>query len=140
MIQKGHSARAARARTSVTCITTRTVVQPSRFKRPPFIHTFIHSYILTDKWARVHSAEQAQCRTAVHSARRACSLDPHVCTAATWITVSCSQECRFAPFLPPFVPSVGTRTARGFNAKSDCSPDFLFTYSKAHSLWHSQQV
>ena len=30
---KGHSARAARARTSVTWITTRTVVQPSRFKR-----------------------------------------------------------------------------------------------------------
>ena len=35
VIQKGHSARAARARTSVTWITTRTVVQPSRFKRPP---------------------------------------------------------------------------------------------------------
>ena len=35
-VQKGHSARAARARTSVTWITTRTVVQPSRFKRSAY--------------------------------------------------------------------------------------------------------
>ena len=46
---------------------------------------------LTDMRTHEHSAEQAQCRTAEHSARRTCSLDPHVCTAATWITFSCGQ-------------------------------------------------
>ena len=56
-----------------------------------YIHTFIHSYIHTFTHPYIHtfihsySAEQAERRIAEHSERHACSLDPHVCTAATWV-------------------------------------------------------
>ena len=38
-----------------------------------------------DSSSHEHSAEQAERRIAKHSERHVCSLDPHVCTAATWV-------------------------------------------------------
>ena len=61
------------------------------------MHTCIHAYMRTNvhtTYVHTYSAEQAQCRTAEHSARRTRSLDPHVCTAAMWISFSCPCDCR----------------------------------------------
>ena len=95
-----------------------------------YIHTFIQSY----------SAEQAQCRTAKRSARRACTLNLHVYIVAMWVSLEIKESIRKVVWLSlpscVRVPSSSDALQRPTGGAYSAKPHgFSSSLSKLEHLW-----